>query len=79
MGASKVKAYLLITIQGTDLDGVLERLAALPNVISAESITAPYDIVCVAEADGLAELGKTVSDKVAAVEGVRKCVSCIVN
>ncbi|MFM7874161.1 MAG: Lrp/AsnC ligand binding domain-containing protein, partial [Actinomycetota bacterium] len=48
----------------------------IAGVTIAESVTGPYDVIMRAEAANMEELGRTVLNKVQAVPGITRTLTC---
>jgi DNA-binding Lrp family transcriptional regulator len=65
-----VKAYVLIQSEPGKTGQVVEAVLQIREVTSAEGVTGPYDVVALAEARNLDELGRRVMSSIQALEGV---------
>lgn len=71
-----VRAYILIqTRMGTSTD-VAAEISGMRGVSSAEAVVGPYDVIVVAEAGDLDELGRLVASGVQTIEGVTRTITC---
>src|SRR5947208_4366024 len=69
-------AYILIqTSVGRQAD-VSTEIARLDDVVSADPVTGPYDVIVRAEAGSLDELGRGVLARIEAVEGITRTLTC---
>ena len=71
------KAFLLIeTVVGRikEVDTGLRRLKELKSV---DTVTGPYDIIAVVEAETLNEIGGLVTEKIHPVNGISRTVTCL--
>ncbi|HXF73465.1 MAG TPA: Lrp/AsnC ligand binding domain-containing protein [Actinomycetota bacterium] len=71
-----MKAYILVQAEIGKGPEVGREIARIKGVSSAEVVTGPYDVVVVAEARSLDELGRLVVSKVQAVDGVTRTLTC---
>ena len=72
------KAFILIeTAVGTN-KRVISNIEKLKGIKSAESVTGPYDVIAVIEANSLTEIGEIVTGKLHTIDGVSRTVSCLV-
>lgn len=71
-----MKAYILVQAEIGKGPEVGREISRIKGVSSAEVVTGPYDVVVVAEARSLDELGKLVVSKVQAVDGVTRTLTC---
>ena len=71
------KAYVLIeTAVGRNKD-VAAALKQLKGVKSVDSVTGPYDIIAIAEAESLNDIGDLVTAKIHPIAGVARTVTCL--
>ncbi len=75
------KAFVLIeTAVGKtkEVDTVLKQLQEqLEEVKSVDSVTGPYDIIVIIEAETLSDIGELVTAKIHAVAGISRTVTCL--
>ncbi|BBX17518.1 AsnC family transcriptional regulator [Mycolicibacterium duvalii] len=71
-----VEAFVLIQTEVGRAEVVAEQVAGLTGVLSAESVTGPYDVVARVGAATLTELTKTVVPAVAGVSGITRTLTC---
>lgn len=71
-----VHAYILIQTEVGKAASVAAEIAGLPGVATAEDVTGPYDVIVVAEADNVDQLGKLVVAKVQNVSGITRTLTC---
>jgi DNA-binding Lrp family transcriptional regulator len=71
-----VKAYLLVQTEVGKAAEVARALNGVPGVVSADDVTGPYDVIVVAEAPDIDELGRLVVSQVQAVEGITRTLTC---
>ncbi len=75
--ATLIRAYLLIETRAGASNAVLDSLKSLKQTIQADRVTGPYDIICVIETDSLNDIGEIVRDRVHAMDGVTRTMSCM--
>ncbi len=75
--ATLIKAYLLIETRAGTSNAVLDSLKSLKQTVQADRVTGPYDIICVIETGSLNDIGEIVRDKVHAMDGVTRTMSCM--
>lgn len=71
-----IKAYVLIQVQvgrSSEVSGEIERIE---SVTSSDVVSGPYDVIAVAEAADIDELGKLVVARIQAVDGVTRTLTC---
>ena len=72
------KAFILIeTVVGKNRE-VVSYIQRLKGIKSAESVTGPYDVIAVIEADNITEIGDTITSKLHTIDGVARTVTCLV-
>ncbi len=75
-----VKAYVLIQTEVGKSAQVSAEVAQLEGVISALDVTGPYDVIVLAEADSIDDLGKMVVSRMQLTKGITRTLTCpIVN
>lgn len=71
------KAFVLIeTAVGTS-KGVVSTLDPLEGVKSVDTVTGPYDIIVVIEAETLNAIGEIVTGKIHPIAGISRTVTCL--
>jgi len=71
------KAFILIeTVVGRtkEVDAGLQRLEGVKSV---DTVTGPYDVIVIIEADTLNEIGDIVTDKIHPIAGISRTVTCL--
>lgn len=71
-----IQAYILIQTEVGKAGSVTKAVTAIAGVTIAEGVTGPYDVIMRAEANSMEELGKTVLNKVQAVPGITRTLTC---
>ncbi|HEV3356524.1 MAG TPA: Lrp/AsnC ligand binding domain-containing protein [Pseudonocardiaceae bacterium] len=71
-----VHAYILIQTEVGKAAAVASEIAGLPGVTTAEDVTGPYDVIVVAEAENVDQLGQLVVARVQGVEGITRTLTC---
>lgn len=71
-----IQAYILIQTEVGKAGSVTKAVTAIAGVTIAEGVTGPYDVIMRAEASSMEELGKTVLNKVQAVPGITRTLTC---
>lgn len=71
------RAYILIeTAVGKTAD-VAEALKEIAMMKDVDTVTGPFDIIAVVEADDLPSIGDLISDGMHSVPGIVKTVTCL--
>ncbi len=73
-----VSAYILMEAEGGNAGNACITIRNIPGVKSADAVTGVFDIIALAQADNLEELGELVVSKIQAVDGIRKTQTAIV-
>jgi DNA-binding Lrp family transcriptional regulator len=71
-----VKAYILIQTEVGKAASVATASGEIKGVLSAEDVTGPYDVIVLAEAANVDDLGKLVVAKIQSVEGITRTLTC---
>ncbi|MDQ7055235.1 MAG: Lrp/AsnC ligand binding domain-containing protein [Persephonella sp.] len=74
----KSTAYVLIEANPTDIPYIMEELAKIENVKSADVVTGIYDIIVFLEGEDQNEIGKVVIRDIHSIKGVKKATTCMV-
>ena len=71
------KAFVLIeTMVGRNRD-VVAALRKLEGVKSVNTVTGPYDVIAIVEAETLNDIGDIVTGKIHPVTGISRTVTCL--
>jgi DNA-binding Lrp family transcriptional regulator len=73
--ANEVKAYILIQTV-TSAAHVAAEIRDFDGVLSSDDVSGPYDVIVQIIAENMDELGKTVVNKIQAVEGISRTLTC---
>ncbi|CAN5529508.1 Lrp/AsnC ligand binding domain-containing protein [soil metagenome] len=73
--ANEVKAYILIQTV-TNAAHVAREIRDLDGVLTADDVSGPYDVIVQLVADNMDELGKAVVNRIQAVEGITRTLTC---
>jgi DNA-binding Lrp family transcriptional regulator len=71
-----ITAYVLIQTEVGKSVKVADAARGLDGVVSAESVTGPYDVIVHAQAASLDDLGKLVVSQIQAVDGITRTFTC---
>ena len=72
------KAFILIEAVVGKTKEVVDGLRQAEGVKSVDTVTGPYDVIAVIEAETLNEIGDIVTQKVHPVPGISRTVTCLV-
>jgi len=69
-------AYILIQTAVGRQGDVSSEIARIDGVTDADPVTGPYDVVVLAEARSLDELGRKVLAKIEGIDGITRTLTC---
>ncbi len=72
-----VKAYILVEIEAGKSEQLLKDLRAIPEVMAADAVIGPYDIIAVIEARDNNALGDFIRTRLQHLSGVKRTVTCL--
>ena len=77
-----VHAYVLIEADQTRVQEIKETLPEIEldgsRVVKVEVVTGPFDLIATVESTNIGQLGRRVSEGIAAAGGVRRTLTCLV-
>lgn len=71
------RAYILIETVVGRTGEVSAALEAMPAMIRVDTVTGPYDVIAIVEAEDLPALGNLISEDMHSIMGIVKTVSCL--
>lgn len=71
-----VSAYILVQTNVGKAVEVVRAISKIPGVKTADDVTGPYDVIVLAEAPTMDDLGTLVVAKVQQVAGITRTVTC---
>jgi DNA-binding Lrp family transcriptional regulator len=71
------RAYILIETSVGKTNEVSEALKQMAMMKAVDTVTGPFDIIAMAEADDLPSIGDLISDGMHNVPGIVKTVTCL--
>tara|TARA_Y100001936_G_scaffold248969_1_gene298073 strand:- start:2007 stop:2240 length:234 start_codon:yes stop_codon:yes gene_type:complete len=71
------RAYILIETAVGKTNNVSLSLKDMEMMKSVDTVTGPWDIIAVAEVDDLPSIGELISEKLHAIDGIVKTVTCL--
>ena len=71
-----VAAYILIQTEVGKAAQVAKAIADIDGVKSADAVTGPYDVIVIAEADNVDDLGKLVVARIQSLDGITRTLTC---
>ncbi len=72
------KAFVLLETEVGKTKEVVSILNKIEGLKSIDTVTGPYDIIAVLEAEDLNKIGDLITDKIHAIEGIARTVTCLV-
>lgn len=73
-----VQAYILVQTEVGKARDVAAAIGGIPGVVRVDAVTGPYDVVALAEAHTVDELGKLIVSRVQLVTGITRTLTCSV-
>jgi DNA-binding Lrp family transcriptional regulator len=74
--ATILRSYVLIQTESGRATDVTRTIRGVPGVISTETVTGPYDVVVLIEAEDVDALGRLVVTAIQSVEGIVRTLTC---
>ncbi len=71
------KAFILIETAVGKTKEVITSLKQLEGIKSVDTVTGPYDVISVIEAETLNEIGDLITGKIHAIDGISRTVTCL--
>ena len=71
------KAFVLIETTVGKTKEVVSTLGSLKGVQSVNTVTGPYDIIAILEAENLNDIGEIVTGKIHPIAGISRTVTCL--
>ncbi len=75
---SAAQAYVLIQTDVGRSAQVAEEVGAIDGVIAAHNVTGNYDVIVLAEADSMDDLGRLVVNQIQLINGITRTTTCSV-
>ena len=72
----RASAYVLINVNAGKGRHVMDKLARFRNVAGVEAVAGPFDLVVSVTGSDFNEIGRFVIEKVQAIEGIEKTLTC---
>jgi DNA-binding Lrp family transcriptional regulator len=76
--SAAAQAYVLIQTDVGKSAQVAEEVGKIDGVIAAHNVTGNYDVIVLAEAGDLDELGRLVVNKIQLIHGITRTTTCSV-
>ena len=74
---AETRAYVLVEAAVGRVASIAIALREMPGLVSVDSVTGPYDIIIVLEAESLPQVAELVTEHVHTVSGVVRTVTCL--
>ena len=71
------RVYILTETAVGETSAVSDALKQIPMMKAADTVTGPFDIIAVAEADDLNTIGDLISDGMRGIPGIVKTITCL--
>ena len=71
------RAYILIETAVGKTNDVSSSLKEMEMMKSVDTVTGPWDIIAVVEVDDLPSIGELISERLHAINGIMKTVTCL--
>jgi Cys-tRNA(Pro) deacylase len=71
-----IKAYVLVQVRVGRSAEVASEVARIESVLSSDVVNGPYDVIALAEAADIDDLGELVVARIQAVDGVTRTLTC---
>ncbi len=71
------KAFVLIETAVGKTKEVVSTLGSLKGVQSVDTVTGPYDIIAILEAENLNDIGEIVTGEIHPIAGISRTVTCL--
>jgi DNA-binding Lrp family transcriptional regulator len=69
-------AYVLINVESGKSRKVYDQLQKISNITDISAVTGPYDLIVTIQSTDFNVLGRMVLDKIQAIDGVEKTLTC---
>jgi DNA-binding Lrp family transcriptional regulator len=71
-----LQAYVLIQTEVDKAVGAARAVADIEGVSSVVAVSGPYDVIAMTQTANVDELGRIVTDKIQAVDGITRTLTC---
>lgn len=71
-----VRAFILVQTEIGYSSSVAKKCRELPNAVSVDQVTGPYDVIVVVDCSSVSQLGLEVVAEVQQIEGVTRTLTC---
>lgn len=74
----KARAYVLVETAVGKTKAVVTSMKKMDGIESVDTVTGPYDVIAVVEADTLNEVGDIITARIHTIDGISRTVTCLV-
>ncbi len=71
------KAFVLIETAVGKTKAVVTSLKKIEGVKTVDTVTGPYDVIAIVEAENLNDVGDIITGKIHAIDGISRTVTCL--
>jgi DNA-binding Lrp family transcriptional regulator len=71
------KAFVLIETAVGKTKDVVSSLKKMEGVKTVDTVTGPYDVIAIVEAENLNDVGDIITGKIHAIDGISRTVTCL--
>jgi DNA-binding Lrp family transcriptional regulator len=71
------KAFVLIETAVGKTKDVVASLKKMEGVKTVDTVTGPYDVIAIVEAENLNDVGDIITGKIHAIDGISRTVTCL--
>ena len=72
------RAYVLVETAVGKTKTVVTSLEKMEGIKSVDTVTGPYDVIAIVEADNLNDVGDIITGRIHSIEGISRTVTCLV-
>ena len=72
----RATAYVLVNVAAGTARSVMDKVSHLRDVSHVDAVLGPYDLIVTVTGTDLNEIGRMILEKMHAIEGVQKTVTC---
>jgi DNA-binding Lrp family transcriptional regulator len=73
---ANARAYVLIETETGYIDSAVAALRAIPEIVIADAIIGPCDIILMIETPDQRDIGRLVIDQIHAIPGIKRTTTC---
>jgi len=74
----KARAYVLVKTAVGKTKAVVTSMKKMDGIESVDTVTGPYDVIAVVEADTLNEVGDIITARIHTIDGISRTGTCLV-